>query len=229
MSEIVTHARLQLFFALEDGTDPTRAKRRYESLLGIYRRVGPPTREDAACIGAGKPCILPLERDDGTCTRTLDGRPVVVQFGVCLSGACDSWIRQFCLAQDRMAPSIGDDEVPKPVVILDAAVPSTLWVSPTYVRFLAAQPNHAHVHVCGLSPRARAFAEWVLAPLPTFLTERVSLHAGYEVLATLLAEDDLPTCWGGARALDLDAYGARVVAELGPTAMPWWDGASQSP
>jgi hypothetical protein len=217
------HPRLLLFFALE-GRGAADARRRYEAVVALYRRVGPPTLADARAIREGAPCLVPLEDAEGRCARSLDGRLIVVQLGVCLCGDAASWIRQFCLAQDRLAKSVADDEVPAPLVVLDAAVPSTLWISPLYLRFLVAQPTHAKVLVCGLTPRAQAFAEWVLAPLPTHLAAKVALHAGYDALSAELARADLPTRWGGANAhFDLDAYGARVARELGPTRMPWWD------
>ena len=221
------HPRLYLFFLLEGG-GAAAARTRYDAVRALYARVGPPRDEDARRIREGAPCIVPLEDARGACVRTRDGRPVIVQFGVCLGGPAESWIRQFCLAQDRLAPSIREDEVPHPVVIIDAAVPSTLWISPLYLRFLMAQPNHAHVHVCGLSERARAFAEFVLRPLPAHLTARVSLHAGYDVLEELLHLEDLPRRWHprGGCPLDLDAYGAHVT--VAPTAMPWWDGWTHS-
>jgi hypothetical protein len=217
------HPRLLLFFALE-GRGAATARRRYEAVLALYRRVGPPTPADARAIREGAPCIVPLEDAEGRCARSRDGRLVIVQLGVCLGGDAASWIRQFCLAQDRLAPSVADGEVPAPLVVLDAAVPSTLWIRPLYLRFLVAQPTHARVLVCGLTPRARAFAEWVLAPLPTYLTAKVALHAGYDALSAELERADLPTRWGGTNVhFDLDAYGARVARELGPTHMPWWD------
>lgn len=222
----VVHPRLLLFFLLEHGCVED-ARRRYDDVMRIYRRVGPPTPQDAARIGEGLPCIVPLLDAQGRCARTLqEERPIIVQLGVCLSGPSgDGWIRQFCLAQDLLAPSIHEDEVPNPVVVIDAGVPSTMWVSPGYVRFLCAQPSHAHVHVCGLSPAAKVFADVILSPLPSHLVRRVTLHAGYEVLSTLLRPEDLPVRWGGpSQAFDLDAYGERVRGTLfGPTSMPWWD------
>lgn len=245
--------RLLLFFALES-TDATplhlrmrSARKRRDAVLAVYRRVGPPTPSDALCIRSDQPCIFPLEEEDGKCARTIgDGRPVIVQLGVCLRGDGDSWIRQFCLAQDRLAASILDEEIPAPVVIIDAGVRSALWVSPSYLSFLAAQPNHAHIVVCGLSDAARAFAAWVLYPLPSRLSSRVSLHSGYACLSPLLLPRHLLPRWRSDCLLlpsslpphpppppiDVDAYGRRVAIEMQSgwrTHLPWHVDKGQSP
>lgn len=231
--------RLLLFFLLETpSTLPLavrcrKARARHRAVRRIYRRVGPPQPRDALRIGPDRPCIFPLEDDSGACVRTLGGRPVIVQLGVCLVGDSDAWIRQFCLAQDRLSQVIQDDEVPHPVVIIDAAVRSKLWVTPAYLSFLVAQPNHAHIYVVGVSETARRFAEWLLYPLPRHLTERVSLHAGYAILATLLAPNEGLAHWGlrktATEGFDPEAYGRRISIELQAgwrSDMPWWTAAT---
>jgi hypothetical protein len=226
-------ARLRSFFALEEGATPASAAARYTALQRLYARVGPPTTAEVERIGNGRACLVSLERPDGTPVRTTCGRPVIAQRGVCLRGRdADAWIRQFLLAQDRLAPSIGADEVPRPVVVLDAGARMAAgeggewYVPPGYLAFLRAQPHHAHIHVVGLSEAARAFARLLLAPLPAALTARVALHAGYEeALAPLLRAEDRPVEWGGAMPWDLDAHREAVRAAFPPAAarvMPWW-------